>query len=99
VAQQQYPPSPPPPAGAPGQTNGLALAGMVCGIVGIVLAILIAFVGIILGILAIVFSAIGRTRALATGIGQSQATAGLITGGIAIVVGIINIIAAVALFT
>jgi hypothetical protein len=77
----------------------LALAGMICGIVGIVLAILIAFIGIILGILAIVFSAIGRNRAMATGVGQGQATAGLITGGIAIVVGIINIIVAVAIYT
>lgn len=99
MAQQQYPPPPPPPPGAPWQTNGLALAGMVCGIVGIVLAILIAFIGIILGILAVVFGAIGRNRAQATGIGHGQATAALITGGVAIVVGIINIIVAVALFT
>jgi hypothetical protein len=100
VSQQQYPPPPPPPpAGVPGQTNGLALAGMICGIVGIVMAILIAFIGIILGILAIIFAAIGRQRAVATGVGLGQANAGLITGGVAIVTGIINIALAVALYT
>lgn len=88
------PPSsaPPPPSrpttGAAG--NGLAVAGMILGIVSIVTAFLIALVGLISGILALVFGFMGRNRALQMGgAGQAQATTALVTGGIGVVLSII----------
>lgn len=99
---QPPPPQPPypsaPPPGRP-QSNGLALAGMICGIVSIVLSLLIAFIGIALGIVGLILSLIGRGRATRTGVGGGQATAGIITGAVGIVVGIANIALFVALFT
>jgi hypothetical protein len=78
---QQY--SPPPP---PGHQNGLGTAGMVLGIIALVLFFTI-LVGLICGVLAIIFGVIGRKRAregLATNGGN--ATAGLVTGIIAVVI-------------
>jgi hypothetical protein len=48
--------------------NGMAIAGLVCGIVG-----LFVF-AIVLGVLAIVFGAIGRNRARAGAGGATMAT-------------------------
>lgn len=78
-----YPPSYGQPQGQP--QNGLGLASMVLGIVALVLFFTIV-IGAVCGVLAIVFGIIGRSRArqgLATN--QGQATAGLVTGIIAIV--------------
>jgi hypothetical protein len=85
----------PPPPGQPAQvvsqvtqpapTNGLATAGLVCGIVGLVLFWTI-WGGIILGILGIVFGAVGRGRASQGAPNRGQATAGL-TLGVAAVIG------------
>lgn len=93
-----YPPAPPPgnsygvgssypPTGS--ESNGKALAAMVCGIIGIFIA------GIILGILAIVLGATakrdmneqpGRWR------NEGQATAGVVLGIIDVVLGVIFLI-------
>jgi hypothetical protein len=90
----QPPSSAPPPPGSRPTTgaagNGLAIAGMVCGIISIVTAFLIALVGLITGILALVFGFMGRNRAVQMGgAGQTQATAALVTGGIGVVLSII----------
>ncbi len=86
---QQYPP-PPPPAGAPAATNGIAIAGMICGIVSILSAFLIALLGLITGILAVVFGVLGRNKALQSGgMGMGQATAGIATGAVGILLSII----------
>ncbi|MCS0635684.1 DUF4190 domain-containing protein [Streptomyces sp. LP05-1] len=55
------------------RANGLAIAGLVCGIVGIF------FANVILGPLAIIFGAIGRKQAPAKG-GAGMATAAIVLG-------------------
>lgn len=79
-----------------GPTNGLAVASLVCGIVGAVFALIpwTFWLAWILGILAIVFGAIGRKKAdREPGAGKrSSANAGLILGVVAIVLGIIGLI-------
>lgn len=76
--------------------NGLAVAGLVCGIVGAVFGLIpwTFWLAWILGVLAIVFGAIGRRRAdrePAAG-KRSMATAGLILGIVAIALGIVGLI-------
>jgi hypothetical protein len=87
-----------PPYGQPpgGQLkNGLGVAGMVCGIVGVVLGWIpfVFWLGFILGILALVFGGIGRGRA---GRGEAnnggQATAAIVLGAVALVFGVLSVI-------
>jgi hypothetical protein len=99
---KQVPPDPtiPPTPGQPAQvvyhvtqpvmSNGLATAALVCGIVGLVLFWTV-WVGLILGILAIVFGAVGRSRAAAGAPNRSQATAGMWLGIAAVVVSVLFI--------
>jgi type II secretory pathway pseudopilin PulG len=76
--------APPPPQG-----NGLAIAGLITGILSVVLCFL-WFVGPILAILAIIFGAIGMSRAKKQGgRGKGAALAGLILGIVGIVLAII----------
>ena len=85
----EYPAAPPPsygyPQPPPRQSNGLAIASLVCGIIG-----LLVF-GIILGPLAIIFGSVGISRASRGASGKGMAIAGLILGVIATVVAIILI--------
>ena len=84
---------PPPPPAAPTRTNGIAIAGMVCGIVGLVFAFLVPIIGIITGILGVVFGFLGRKRATETGgMGAGQAMTGIITGILGVVIAIIWIV-------
>lgn len=78
------------PYGAPTQPrNGLGLAGMVLGILSIVLCFL-NWIDVIVAILAIVFSAIGRSRVKkGAATNKGQATAGLICGVIGAVLAIV----------
>ena len=72
----------PPSYGSP--QNGLGTAAMVLGIVALVLFFTI-IVGVVCGVLAIVFGAIGRGRARrGQATNHGQATAGLVTGTIAV---------------
>ena len=71
---------------------------MICGIASIVLSLLIAFIGIALGIVGLILCLIGRGRATYTGVGGDQAMAGIISA-VRSVVGIANIALAAALFT
>lgn len=82
---------PPYPSQGPGAdvyrprgTNGKAVAAMVCGIVGLVVA------GFILGVIAIVLGAVARGEINRTGQdGSGMATAGIVLGVIDVVLGII----------
>jgi hypothetical protein len=73
---QQTPPAPPVTRGS----NGVAVAGLVFGILGIILCPLGIF-----GILAIIFGAVGMSKARKVNAGAGQATAGLILGIVAVV--------------
>ena len=77
---QNYPPTPPSGPQATGASNGLALGGMICGIIGAVVAFLIPIVGLLLGLVAVGLSIPARSRAAASGVGRGQATAGLVLG-------------------
>lgn len=68
--------------GGPQPSNGLAIAGLVLGIVGVVLC-WIPFLGVLLGVLAIVFGALGKKKANQGAQGSGQAVAGLVLGIIA----------------
>jgi 1-acyl-sn-glycerol-3-phosphate acyltransferase len=68
---------------SPQQGNGLAVAGMVCGIVGLVL-FWIPVLGWILAILAIIFSGVGIAKANKGASGKGQAVAGLVLGVVSI---------------
>lgn len=83
VGRDTPPPPPfplPPPPPAVVQTSGYAIASLVLGILSIIPGLY--FGGIVMGILAIVFSRMAMTRIKAQpGInGQGLATAGLVTG-------------------
>jgi hypothetical protein len=89
------PPAMPPPMPAvparPAPTNGLAVASLVCGILAVILFFTIIF-PIILGILAVIFGAVGISKASQGGGHKALAIAGLICG----VVGIAAMIVFVA---
>ncbi|MBA2539144.1 MAG: DUF4190 domain-containing protein [Deltaproteobacteria bacterium] len=68
------------PVMAAPRKNGMATAGMICGIVGIVLC-WFPFLGLIAGLLGIVFGAIGMSRAGRLGnLGKGAAITGLVCG-------------------
>lgn len=67
-------------ATAPAAKNGMATAGMICGIVGIVLC-WFPFIGLIAGLLGIVFGAIGMSKAgRLNGLGKGAGITGLVCG-------------------
>src|SRR5262245_20692579 len=80
--QQTYMAPPPQPVYVTNRTNGIATAGMVLGIVGICL-FFIPFLGVILGILAVVFGAIGIGNAKKGQGNHSRAVSGIATGIVA----------------
>jgi hypothetical protein len=102
------PPMPPPPAYAyappPGfppppaypvkaKTNGLALASMILGIVGITVGLCLIFFPV-MPILAVVFGHLGLSQTRSTGApGRGYAIAGLVTGYIGIALAILWLIA------
>lgn len=77
------PPPPPTPSAAPSsRTNGVAIAALVCGIVGLVVA------GIALGITAIICGVLGLRRVKAGASGHGMAIAGIVLGALDIVFGV-----------
>jgi Domain of unknown function (DUF4190) len=71
-----------PPSGGFRRTSGLATASMVCGIVGLI------FCGFILGVIAIILGIVAHANIKQNRhelTGECQATAGIITGSIALV--------------
>jgi len=88
---------PPPHQGPPGRraTNGLAIAALVCGIIGVVAGLIpfLFFLAFILGVLALVFGLVGRgTAKRREGAGSKQAIAGAILGGVAVILGIVGVV-------
>jgi hypothetical protein len=73
------------------QTNGLAVASLVLGILGVVLFWTV-WGGVILGVLAIVFGAVGRGRANRGAPNKGMATAGLVLGIVGLVGSILFVI-------
>jgi hypothetical protein len=86
--QQTYMAPPPQPVYVTNRTNGIATAGMVLGIVGICL-FFIPFLGVILGILAVVFGAIGIGNAKKGHGNRSRAVSGIATGIVAAIVSVL----------
>jgi hypothetical protein len=95
VPPGEYPPQPGqrPPAGYPtatGRRNGMGTAALVVGVVSLVLVVLLLFapLGALLGLVAVLLGILGLMRA---GRGEAdnrgQAVTGLITGGFALVIG------------
>lgn len=82
--------------GARQPDNGLGVAALVLGIVGSVLSITLFF-GVICGVLAIIFGAIGRGK-VSSGHATNggQALAGLILGGVALVLTAVMFIVLIA---
>jgi hypothetical protein len=77
-----------PTSGRAGGHNGLAVAALVTGIVGVVFAWLFAVVGLALGVVAVSLGAVARRNGGRTG----QATAGLVLGAVAIISAIVNMV-------
>ncbi len=97
--QQGYPAAPYGAAGygAPaGVSSGLAIGALICGILAI-LFFWCAFIGIPLGIAGVVLGIVAMNKVKAgTGGGRGMALAGLITGGLAILLTIVAVVAAFA---
>jgi hypothetical protein len=74
--------------------NGMATAGMICGIISILLC-WVPFAGLVLGILGIVFGSIGMSRAGRIGVGRGAGIAGLVTGILGFI--LLPIMAAIAI--
>ena len=101
----QYQPQPGPPGGYPaggypqggypaagGRRNGIGVAALVFGVVALVLVILLLFspLGALLGLVAVLLGIIGLVRAnRGEADNRGQAVAGLITGAIALLFGIL----------
>jgi hypothetical protein len=84
----------PSPSTRSGQ-NGLAVAALLTGIVGIVFAVLFAIVGLALGVVAVGLGVAARRNRTRVG----QATAGVATGAVAIVVAVVNMVIAYNVLT
>jgi hypothetical protein len=82
----------PPPYTAATSGNGLGIAGGVCGIVAVVLCWIpfVDYVSVVLGVLAIIFGALGLRNANAHGGGgRGLAITGIVTGIVAVVISIL----------
>lgn len=84
------PPASPPAHASPHQTDGLAVASLVLGIVGLVLTITV-WIGPVCDVLAIVFGAMARRRLPEGAPNRGMATAGFILGivGLALTVALV----------
>jgi hypothetical protein len=86
------------PVAETSQRSGAAVASMVLGILGVAGAFLLPAVGLILGIIAIVFGRQAKADVARTGkSGRAQAQAGFVLGIIAVVGSIINMIVTAAI--
>jgi hypothetical protein len=75
-------------------TNGLAVAALVVGIVGVVMFWTV-WGGILLGILGLVFGAVGLSKANRGAPNKGMAIAGLTLGGVAVVGSVLFLVALV----
>lgn len=78
----------------PSAGNGIAVAAISCGLVALLFAWMPIFVvvGIVLGVLGVVFGIRGRRRAKTVGHGQGMAMAGLLSGIGALVLSIVGVV-------
>lgn len=84
---------------APAKRNGLGIAALVLGILSIPAAFFAGVPGILLGLLAIVLGIIGLRRVRSRQAdNKGMAIAGIVTGVVGLVLGVIILIATVALF-
>ena len=67
--------------------NGIAIAGLVTGILSVVL-FWFPFLGVILGLLGAIFGGVGIGKANRVGKGKGMAVAGLVTGILGILAGV-----------
>ena len=91
--QPGQPPGQYPAAGYPAarRRNGMGTAALVLGVVAVVLVLLLLFspIGAFLGLLAVLFGILGLLRAnRGEADNRGQAVAGLVTGGIALLLGV-----------
>jgi hypothetical protein len=77
--------------------SGRATASLVLGILSIPAAILIAIVGIALGVIGLVLGFTARTDMRRAAAGSGKVTAGIVLSSIGIVLGILNIAAFIAI--
>jgi len=72
-------------------SNGLATAGFVLGLIGLLGSFipLINIVGIVIGVVGAVLAAVGLAKAKKSGVGKGLAMSGLILGLLALIIGII----------
>ncbi len=83
-----------------GNTNGIAVAALVCGIVSVALGwipVLFA-IGAVLAVLAIIFGIVGLRRARTSGHRKGFAVTGLVTGSIGLLVAVGGLVFTIALF-
>ncbi len=80
----------------PSTSNGMAIAGFVLGLSGLVLFFTCGF-GILLCVLGIVFGFIGMSKAKTVGKGRGMSLAGIILGAVGIIGGILFIVLIVVL--
>lgn len=80
--------------------NRAATAGLVCGLVAVVIAWipLVVVAGLVLAILAIVFGAKGLRQGRDTGVGKGRAVTGLVTGVLAVGLSVVGVILTVDVF-
>ena len=80
-------------AGQPSRPNGLATAGMVCGVVGLAISWIpfLAFVGLVTAIIGVVFGAVGLRRSRPSGDRRASAITGVVTGTAGILVSVFGI--------
>ena len=82
-----------------GSSNGISVAALVCGIIGIIGSFIpyVVYASIIFAILAVIFGSKGMKQAKETGNGKGLAVAGLVLGIISLAFTVIAIICAIAL--
>ncbi len=78
----------------PSRRNGLAIAGMICGIVSVVIGWVpfVAFAGLLVAIAGLVLSIVGLRRSRPAGTGRGFAITGLVTSGVGIVLAVVGIV-------
>lgn len=78
----------------PAGRNGIAVAALVCGIIGMLIAWIpfIVFGGAVLAILGLVFGIVGLRRSNVVGRGRGQAITGIVTGSIGVALAILGIV-------